>query len=195
MTVTLSVSDNGHMDTPSIHAGSAALERWGKLVPAQLKHDPRQHPELMELAIDAAQEHVADEVRRGRISATITGFMMQHGMCRPAAQQVAMECATRARDPGVLMPLLAACDELWARTTGTGDCVAALGVLTLKAKLQGALAPKQSETKVTISVADELAKRTKAIRERKDAQARVVDEPVRSGAQRLALKITETLDK
>lgn len=163
------------MDTPSAPRGLTALQAWELFVPPRFKGDPRAHPELMEYAISAALEHVSEEVKHGRISTSITNWMCDHGMTRPAAQQVATECAERARSPEQLAPLLSACDQVWTDCGAAGDHATRVRVLKLKAQLQGQLAPKQTETRITVSVADELARRAKARVARKQADAKVIE--------------------
>lgn len=167
--------DTGIMNQPDDMRTIAynQIAQWTAL-PAGLKRDCRANIDVMEIAINAGEMWCAEQARNGNFSYSLTRYYVQTGMQWACAQFVAHEVAMRTRDTDQVMPLIQACDDVAMDAKRTGDHAARVGALKLKAQLQGALAPKQTETKVTISIADELAKRTKAVRERKQAEAKVI---------------------
>lgn len=163
----------GHMDTLSI----TPQVRWVQL-PQSYKRDPRNNAEVYEMALAAAEAWQSEQIAQGVLSFSVIAYLVNTGTTRQAAHAIATEIVERSRGPDQVAPLLAACDKIFQDCGNTDkgvDNATRVQVLKLKAQLQGALAPKQSETRVTISVADELAKRTRALRERKAAEARVLD--------------------
>lgn len=164
------------------------IQQWTAL-PAGLKRDCRGDADVMEIAMNAGEMWCAEQTRNGILSYSLTKYYFQTGMSWTCAAFVAHEVALRTRDMDQVMPLLAACDETYRDARESGDHNARVAVLKLKAQLQGALAPKQTETKVTISIADELAKRTKALRDRKMADAKVIVDQSRPMTASESLKL------
>lgn len=164
--------DTGIMNDLSI-SRTATIMRWNQLS-AFTKRDPRNDPEVFGIAVDAAEAWQSEQISNGVLSFSVITYLCTTGMQRGCALAIADELNSRLRGPDQVAPIIAACDQVCVDARVSGDHAARVAALKLKAQLQGALAPKVSETKVTISIADELAKRTKAVRERKQAEAKVI---------------------